>query len=131
MLGSLYLDVQGLKLVVGLGETTLGIGERRCFGRIIRMIVLRNRIDNAWSQIDVQLRRRYDLIPNLVETVKGFAKQEETVLRDIANARSSLLNARNPQDIDSTRPSYPHSSTICIPQTSLLSSSLYRAMIAY
>ncbi len=41
-----------------------------------RLVVYRNRIDNAWSQIDVQLRRRYDLIPNLVETVKGYASHE-------------------------------------------------------
>ncbi len=39
-----------------------------------RFVVLRNRVDNAWSQIDVQLKRRYDLIPNLIETVKGYAK---------------------------------------------------------
>jgi LemA protein len=61
------------------------------------LVRLRNRIDNAWAQIDVQLRRRYDLIPNLVETVKGYAKHEETVFSDIANARSALLNAKDPQ----------------------------------
>ena len=45
------------------------------------LITLRNRCDNGWSQIDVQLRRRYDLIPNLVETVKGYAKHESGVSR--------------------------------------------------
>ncbi|MGH2362904.1 MAG: LemA family protein, partial [bacterium] len=44
-----------------------------------RLVVLRNRIENAWAQIDVQLRRRYDLIPNLVETVKGYAAHEREV----------------------------------------------------
>lgn len=52
----------------------------------------------AWSEVDVQLQRRADLIPNLVETVKGFTKEESTVFGDIANARAGMLNARgNPQ----------------------------------
>jgi LemA protein len=52
----------------------------------------------AWSQVDIVLQRRADLIPNLVETVKGYAKQEQTVFGDIAKARSALLSAGNPQD---------------------------------
>jgi LemA protein len=52
----------------------------------------------AWSQVDIVLQRRADLIPNLVETVKGFAKQEQTVFGDIAKARSALLSAGTPQD---------------------------------
>ena len=55
-------------------------------------------IKQAWSQVDVVLQRRADLIPNLVETVKGYAKQEQTVFGDIANARAGLLNARTPAD---------------------------------
>src|SRR2546423_5071212 len=51
----------------------------------------------AWSQVDIVLQRRADLIPNLVETVKGYAKQEQTVFGDIAKARSALLSAGNPQ----------------------------------
>lgn len=51
----------------------------------------------AWSQVDIVLQRRADLIPNLVETVKGFAQQEQTVFGDIAKARSALLSANNPQ----------------------------------
>jgi LemA protein len=51
----------------------------------------------AWSQVDVVLQRRADLIPNLVETVKGYAKQEQTVFGDIAKARSALLSAGSPQ----------------------------------
>jgi LemA protein len=52
----------------------------------------------AWSQVDIVLQRRADLIPNLVETVKGYAKQEQTVFGDIANARSALLSAHSPQE---------------------------------
>ena len=54
-------------------------------------------VKSAWSQVDVVLQRRADLIPNLVETVKGFAKQEQTVFDDIAKARSALLSAGTPQ----------------------------------
>ncbi len=52
----------------------------------------------AWSQVDIQLQRRADLIPNLVETVKGFTKEESTVFGDIANARAGLLNAHTPSE---------------------------------
>jgi LemA protein len=52
----------------------------------------------AWSQVDIVLQRRADLIPNLVETVKAYAKQEQTVFGDIAKARSALLSAGNPQE---------------------------------
>ena|SRR5579859_8158410 len=55
-------------------------------------------VKSAWSQVDVVLQRRADLIPNLVETVKGYAKQEQTVFGDIAKARSALLSASTPQD---------------------------------
>jgi len=51
----------------------------------------------AWSQVDIVLQRRADLIPNLVETVKGYAQQEQTVFGDIAKARSALLSAQTPQ----------------------------------
>ena len=52
----------------------------------------------AWSQVDIALQRRADLIPNLVETVKGYAQQEQTVFGDIAKARSALLSAGSPAD---------------------------------
>jgi LemA protein len=55
-------------------------------------------VKTAWSQVDIVLERRADLIPNLVETVKGYAKQEQTVFGDIAAARSQLLSAGSPQD---------------------------------
>ena len=54
-------------------------------------------VKSMWSEVDVQLQRRADLIPNLVETVKGFTKEESTVFGDIANARAGMLNAQGPQ----------------------------------
>jgi LemA protein len=57
------------------------------------LIRLRNRCDNAWAQVDVQLRRRYDLIPNLVETVKGYAKHEREVFQKVTEARGKAINA--------------------------------------
>lgn len=58
-----------------------------------RLVVLRNRVDNAWSQIDVQLKRRYDLIPNLMETVKGYAKHESETFQKVTQARNMAVNA--------------------------------------
>ena len=66
-------------------------------GQRNEMVRKKESVNAAWSQVDVVLQRRADLIPNLVETVKGFAAQEQTVFRDIANARASLLSARDPQ----------------------------------
>lgn len=63
-----------------------------------RMIVLRNRIDNSWSQVDVQLRRRYDLIPNLVEMVKGYAAHERQTFEEVTKARQAGIDARTVQD---------------------------------
>ncbi len=57
------------------------------------LITLRNRVKNAWSQIDVQLQRRFDLIPNLVETVKGYMKHEEATLTKVTELRTSWANA--------------------------------------
>lgn len=58
-----------------------------------RLIILRNRIENAWSQIDVQLKRRYDLIPNLIETVKGYAAHERQVFQKVTEARTKAISA--------------------------------------
>ena len=61
-----------------------------------RLVRLRNRIENAWAQIDVQLQRRNDLIPNLVETVKGYAAHEKGVLEGVTQARAAVVNAQGP-----------------------------------
>ncbi len=62
-----------------------------------QMVAKDQEVKARWSEVDVQLERRADLIPNLVETVKGFTKEESTVFGDIANARAGLLNARGPE----------------------------------
>ena len=61
-----------------------------------QMVAKDEGVKAAWSEVDVQLQRRADLIPNLVETVKGFTKEESTVFGDIANARAGMLNAQGP-----------------------------------
>jgi LemA protein len=62
------------------------------------LVSMRNRIENAWAQIDVQLKRRYDLIPNLVETVKGYASHERETLEKVVQARNMAMAAQGPQD---------------------------------
>jgi len=62
------------------------------------LVSLRNRIENAWAQIDVQLKRRYDLIPNLVETVKGYASHERETLDAVIEARNAGMTASGPHD---------------------------------
>jgi LemA protein len=59
-----------------------------------RLVRLRNRTENAWAQVDVQLRRRYDLIPNLVETVKGYASHERATFEEVTKARTAAQQAR-------------------------------------
>src|SRR6202522_2844189 len=61
-----------------------------------QMVAKDQTVKSMWSEVDVQLERRADLIPNLVETVKGFTKEESTVFGDIANARAGMLNAQGP-----------------------------------
>jgi LemA protein len=61
-----------------------------------QMVAKDQAVKSKWSEVDVQLERRADLIPNLVETVKGFTKEESTVFGDIANARAGMLNAQGP-----------------------------------
>lgn len=63
-----------------------------------RLVRLRNRVNDGWSQIDVQLKRRYDLIPNLIETVKGYATHEKTVLEDVTKARAGAISAGGAQE---------------------------------
>ncbi len=61
-----------------------------------RLVRLRNRCENAWAQIEVQLRRRYDLIPNLIETVKGYASHERATFEEVTKARTAAQQAQGP-----------------------------------
>jgi LemA protein len=81
--------VIALWVVIGLVVLLLLLGVWS-FNRLVRV---RNRVDNGWSQIDVQLRRRYDLIPNLVESVKGYADHERELFEHVARARASAIDA--------------------------------------
>ena len=62
------------------------------------LIRLRNQVDNSWAQIDVQLKRRSNLIPNLIETVKGYMKHEKETLENVTKARTSMMNATGVKD---------------------------------
>ncbi len=68
------------------------------FATYNKLVVLRNRKDDQWAQIDVQLKRRADLIPNLVETVKGYAKHEKGTFEDVIKARNTFVNATTPEE---------------------------------
>ena len=87
-----------LLIVVVVLLLLLGVFGAKYVGVRNELVVLRESINGAWAQVDVALQRRADLIPNLVETVKGFAKQEQTILTAIANARAALISARSPQE---------------------------------
>jgi LemA protein len=78
-------------LLVGLAVGGTYVSRRN------QMVTLNEQVKSDWAQVDVVLERRADLIPNLVETVKGYAAQEQTVFDDIAKARSALLGAQSPQ----------------------------------
>lgn len=62
------------------------------------LVSIEKKVENAWAQIDVQLKRRADLIPNLVETVKSYAKFEKKVLTEVTQARTAILSAKNPKE---------------------------------
>lgn len=62
------------------------------------LVTLKNRVDEAWSDIDVQLKRRYDLIPNLVNTVKGYAAHEKELFEKVTEARAAAMGAQTPAD---------------------------------
>jgi LemA protein len=82
------LVILGLIVVVGLLLAWL-------YNNLVR---LRNRVDNAWAQVEVQLKRRWDLIPNLVETVKGYAAHERQTFEAVTEARTRAQNATNPAE---------------------------------
>jgi LemA protein len=83
--------------VVLVGVAALAIG-LMYVGRRNQMVVKSQAVEAQWHHVDVDLQRRADLIPNLVETVKGYAAQEQTVFGDIAKARSALLSAQSPSE---------------------------------
>lgn len=62
------------------------------------LVVLRNKVKDGWSQIDIQLKKRFDLIPNLVETVKGYAKHEKDTFKEVIEARNSFNSANTPEE---------------------------------
>src|SRR4249920_2159313 len=86
------LVILALLLVIALVLGSAFISRRN------QMAIKREAVNAAWAQVDVVLQRRADLIPNLVETVKGFAVQEQIVFGDIAKARSALLGAHSPAE---------------------------------
>ena len=93
-MGKALIAIVILVVIVGLIAVV-------CFGAYVstrNTLVSKNEaVKSAWSQVDIVLQRRADLIPNLVQTVKGYAQQEQTVFGDIAKARSALLSAGTPQ----------------------------------
>lgn len=68
------------------------------FGTYNKLINLRNKKDDQWSQIEVQLKRRADLIPNVIETVKGYAKHEKSTFEEVIKARNTYVSAKTPED---------------------------------
>jgi len=92
----------GKGIIAVIVIVVLLLGALLFFGQYVSVrntLVTKNEsVKAAWSQVDIVLQRRADLIPNLVETVKGYAQQEQTVFGDIAKARSALLSAGTPQD---------------------------------
>src|SRR6201998_529199 len=88
---------RGWTVVVFVGVAALATGFMY-IGRRNQMVMKSQAVEAQWHQVDVDLQRRADLIPNLVETVKGYAAQEQTVFGDIAKARSALLSAQSPSE---------------------------------
>ncbi len=86
------LIILGIVVLVGLVFGGQLVGSRNS------LVTQRNEIDARWAQVDNDMKRRADLIPNLVETVKGFAKQEQTVIGEVTKARAALLGAGSKQD---------------------------------
>lgn len=85
-------------IAIGVIVLLVIVGCSSYIGAKNQMVTKNETVKAAWSQVDIVLQRRADLIPNLVETVKGFAAQEQTVFGDIAKARSQLLSAHTPAD---------------------------------
>lgn len=92
---------KGMKILIGVVVALVllvGMGFSSYMGHRNDMVTKKETIKATWSQVDVALQRRSDLIPNLVETVKGYATHEETVFNDIAQARAALSGAKSPKE---------------------------------
>lgn len=83
-----------MPMLIALGVVVLFV--IAAVGMYNGLVALRNQVKNAWAQIDVQLKRRHDLIPNLIETVKGYVKHERDTLENIVKARSQAMQATGP-----------------------------------
>ena len=86
-----------MTVLIVIGVIVLGL-VAWFFGTYNSLVSLRNKKDDQWSQIEVQLKRRADLIPNLVETVKGYAKHEKKTFEDVIKARNTYVAAKTPED---------------------------------
>lgn len=89
------LDV--LLIVLGIIGAIIVLGAIVAIAIYNSLITTLKQVENAWAQIDVQLKRRTDLIPNLVETVKGYAKFEKSVLTEVTQARTAIMSAKSPK----------------------------------
>jgi len=87
--------VKGVLLILGIIVLAVLIFGGQLMGQRNQLVTEKNEIESRWAQVDNDMKRRADLIPNLVETVKGYAKQEQTVIGEVANARAALLGARS------------------------------------
>ncbi len=87
--------MKGALIVLGVIVLLVLIFGSQLMGQRNQLVTEKNEIDARWAQVDNDMKRRADLIPNLVETVKGYAKQEQTVIGEVANARAALLGARS------------------------------------
>jgi LemA protein len=91
-----------MKTIIGIVLAVLVLGALVIGGSLVgtrnELVTQREAVRGAWSQVDVALQRRADLIPNLVETVKGFASQEKEVIGKVTEARSAMMGARSPQE---------------------------------
>ena len=85
------LIILGVIAVVAIGMVMYGVGQYN------QVVTMDQQVKTQWAQVDNQLKRRYDLIPNLVETVKGYAKHEKELFENIANARTKYFQAPTPQ----------------------------------
>ena len=98
--GVIHLIYLGIGGFVGIGFLILFVVLMAFLIKVYNVLVdLRNKVKNSWSQIDVQLKRRFDMIPNLVETVKGYAAHEQSILGAFAEARSLYHRASETNDV--------------------------------